>query len=71
VKLRARDVTGLSGYALDAVQSYGGPPAKKVNHKGDEFGRKLSPGVWYLRGLACDNNGNWSAVPGVLPYVVK
>ena len=69
--LRSRDITGLSGYAVDVSADPKRLPAKKVNHKGDVLTRTLGPGVWYVKAFACDNNGNWSRVPGVLPYVVK
>ncbi|MFH1732845.1 MAG: hypothetical protein ABIF82_14505, partial [Planctomycetota bacterium] len=48
-------------------------PAKipaNINHRVNAFSRTLAPGTWYIKALARDNNGNWSRVPGVLPYVV-
>ncbi len=79
LKLRSRDLTGLSGYMVTVGQTNvpeprngkdAAAPAREVNHKADEFERPLEPGVWFVKAYACDNNGNWSQVPGVLPYVV-
>jgi hypothetical protein len=70
LKLRSRDITGLSGYAV-AVARKPTPPAQKVNHEGDRYTRTLEPGTWFIQARARDNNGHWSRLPGVLPYVVK
>ncbi|MFO7900306.1 MAG: hypothetical protein R6V58_14760, partial [Planctomycetota bacterium] len=71
LKLRSRDITGLSGFAVRIDKEYAGLPKKEVNHKGEVLKRTLKPGVWYVKALARDNNGNWSRVVGVLPCVVK
>jgi len=67
----AGDLTGLAGYAVEISSDYAGVPKKKVNHTSDDFARKVGRGTWYVKILARDNNGNWSRVPGVLPYIVK
>jgi len=69
-KLRSRDITGLSGYAVEVDPDPARVPAKKVNHTAAEFTRTLGRGVWYVKALARDNNGNWSRLPGMIPYVV-
>jgi len=69
--LRSRDATGIAGFAVDVAADPALPLAKKINHRTDTLSRTLTAGTWYVRVLACDNNGNWSRVPGVLPYVVS
>ncbi len=69
--LRSRDISGLVGYAVEISPDYAGDPPKAVNHQGDTLTRTLKPGVWFVKLWACDNNKNWSRLPGIVPYIVK
>ena len=68
--LRSRDAGGIAGHALDIAADPRRPLAKKINHRPNTLTHPLRSGTWIVRALACDNNGNWSRIPGVLPYIV-
>jgi hypothetical protein len=70
--LRSRDLTELSGFAVLPVAEVDPKAEPKVNlPAAGALARSLKPGTHLLRAVACDGNGNWSTVPGLLPYVVS
>jgi hypothetical protein len=69
--LQSRDQSGIAGYAVHVGKTAADKPKLKVNHTGgDELVRRLPKGTHVFTVMARDNNKNWSAAPGVLPYVV-